>query len=164
MTRGLREAFGVTEFEDISRITRGHTSSLVFRIIVRGSPYLLKIITRTEDPTRHYTSMKAAAEAGLAPHVWYTNIEDRISITDFVEAEPLPVSEALVRLPALLRTLHALPPFEQSSFQHHMHVPDQQRTCAGRIPPEVSGGEHTPESRKRGVLRPVCGIGRGLPA
>jgi hypothetical protein len=22
--------------------------------------------------------MKAAAEAGLAPHVWYTNIEDRI--------------------------------------------------------------------------------------
>ena len=114
--RGLREAFGVTEFEDISRITRGQTPSLVFRIIVRGSPYLLKIITRTEDPTRHYTSMKAAAEAGVAPHVWYTDIENRISITDFVEAEPLPVSEALVRLPALLRTLHALPPFGRAPF------------------------------------------------
>ena len=116
VTRGLREAFGVTEFEDISRITRGHTSSLVFRIVVRGSPYLLKIIMRTEDPTRHYTCMKAAAEAGVAPRVWYTNIEDRISITDFVEAEPLPVSEALVRLPALLRTLHALPPFGRAPF------------------------------------------------
>ena len=116
VTRGLREAFEVTSFEDISRITGGHTSSLVFRIIVRGSPYLLKIITRTEDPTRHYTSMKTAAEAGVAPRVWYTNIEDKISITDFVEAEPLPVSEALVRLPSLLRTLHALPPFGRAPF------------------------------------------------
>jgi len=116
VNRGLREAFGVTEFEDISRITGGHTSSLVFRIMVRGSPYLMKIITRTEDPTLHYTSMKAAAEAGVAPRVWYTHIEDKISITDFVEAEPLAVSEGLVRLPALLRTLHALPPFGRAPF------------------------------------------------
>jgi hypothetical protein len=65
----------------------------------------LKIITRAEDTTRHYTSMKAAAEAGMAPRVWYRNIEDKISITDFVEAEALPVSQALVRLPALLRKL-----------------------------------------------------------
>jgi aminoglycoside phosphotransferase (APT) family kinase protein len=116
VTRGLREAFGATEFEDISRMTGGHTSSLVFRIIVRGSRYLLKIITRTEDPTRHYTSMKAAAVAGVAPRVWYTNSEDKLSITDFVEAERLPVSEALVRLPALLRTLHALPRFGRAPF------------------------------------------------
>jgi hypothetical protein len=116
VTRGLREAFGVTEFEDISRITKGHTPSLVFRIVVRGSPYLLKIITRAEDPTRHYTSMKSAAEAGVAPRVWYANSEDHVSITDFVEAEPLPVSEALVRLPAVLRTLHALPPFGRAPF------------------------------------------------
>jgi thiamine kinase-like enzyme len=55
--------------------------------------------------------MKAAAEAGLAPHVWYTSIEDRISITDFVETASFPIREALVRIPAALRTLHALPPF-----------------------------------------------------
>jgi hypothetical protein len=111
VTRGLREAFGLTAFEDIRRLTRGHTSSLVFRIVVRGSPFLLKIIMRTDDPTRHFTCMKAAAEAGLAPHVWYTSIEDRIAITDFVEAAPFPVTDALVRIPAALRTLHALPPF-----------------------------------------------------
>ena len=111
VTRGLREAFGLTAFEDIRKLTRGHTSSLVFRIVVRGSPFLLKIIMRTDDPTRHFTCMKAAAEAGLAPHVWYTSIEDRIAITDFVEAAPFPVTDALVRIPAALRTLHALPPF-----------------------------------------------------
>jgi aminoglycoside phosphotransferase (APT) family kinase protein len=116
VTRGLREAFGVTEFEDISRMTGGHTTSLVFRIIVCSSPYVLKIILRKEDPTRHYASMKAAADAGVAPRVWYTNVEDNISITDFVKAEPLAVSEALVRLPALLRKLHALPPFGRAPF------------------------------------------------
>ena len=26
VTRGLREAFGVTEFEDIRKVTRGHSS------------------------------------------------------------------------------------------------------------------------------------------
>ena len=114
--RGLREIFQAMEFEDISRITSGHTSSLVYRIIVCGSPYLLKIITRTEDPTRHYTSMKADAEAGVAPRVSYTNEEDRISITDFVKTEPRQPSEALVWLPALLRKLHTLPPFGRASF------------------------------------------------
>ncbi len=49
VTRGLREAFGVTEFEDISMLTKGQTSSLVFRIVVRGAPFLLKIITRPYD-------------------------------------------------------------------------------------------------------------------
>ena len=112
----LRATFGVREFEDISRITKGHTPSLVFRIIVRGSPYLLKIITRAEDQTRHYTVMKAAAEGGVAPRVLYASIPDHVSITDFVDTVQLSISEALIRLPGLLRTLHALPPFARAPF------------------------------------------------
>jgi len=115
VNRGLRDAFGVAGFEDI-RMIKDLASSLVFRIVVRGSPYLLKISTRTNDPARHYSSMKAAAEAGVAPRVWYASVEDRVSIEDFVEAVPLSVSEARVRLPALLRTLHALPPFGTTPF------------------------------------------------
>src|SRR5258708_35101676 len=110
VTRALHDAFGVTEIEDIRMMTKGNATSGVFRIVVRGSPFLLKIIMRTDDPTRHYTNMKAAAEAGLAPRVWYTSIEDKISISDFVEEAPFPVVDALVRLPAALRTLQALPP------------------------------------------------------
>jgi hypothetical protein len=91
VTRGLCEAFGVTEFEDI-RMIKSLASSLVFRIVVRGSPFLLKISTRTSDPARHYSCMRAAAEAGLAPRVWYTSVEDRVSIEDFVKARPFPVA------------------------------------------------------------------------
>ena len=112
VSQGLREAFGVTSYEDIHRLTRGRSPGiLVFRIVVRGRPYLLRIITRTDDPTRHFTSMRAAAEAGLAPRVWYSSVPDRISITDFVEAVPFPRTGAVRRMAATLRALHALPPF-----------------------------------------------------
>jgi hypothetical protein len=60
--------------------------------------------------------MRAAADAGLAPHVRYTSVEDRISITDFVTAVRFPEQDALTRIPAALRTLHALPPFPRVPF------------------------------------------------
>jgi hypothetical protein len=114
VTRALRHAFGVTAFDDIQPLTRGLSSALVFRIVVQGSPYLLKIITRTDamsDPTHQFGCMQAAAEADLAPPVWYAGIDDRISITGYIDAAPFSETEAFVRLPRFLRTLHALPPF-----------------------------------------------------
>jgi len=50
----------------------------------------------------------------LAPHVWYANEHDGISITDFVQAAPFPETEALVRFPGTLRGLHTLPPFPKA--------------------------------------------------
>lgn len=111
VARGLREAFGVTEFDEIDLLTKGQTSALVFRVVVGGAPYLLRIIMRGDDPTRHFACMRAAAEAGVAPRVWYTSVEDRLSITDFVEAVPFPVEEARLKMAATLRAVHALPPF-----------------------------------------------------
>jgi aminoglycoside phosphotransferase (APT) family kinase protein len=119
VARALQEAFGVTEFEDIRTMTAGLSPALVFRIVVRGCPYLLRVITDADstagpgrgDQTHHFACMKLAAEAGIGPRVWYTSIENRVSITDFVEARPFPRAEALARLPETLRKLHALPPF-----------------------------------------------------
>src|SRR5947208_1274707 len=89
VARGLGEAFGVTSFEDITRLTLGRSPGIhVFRIVVEGRPFLLRIIMRTDDPTRHFTCMKAAAEAGLAPRVWYTSSADGVSITDFIGTVP----------------------------------------------------------------------------
>src|SRR5437588_11224821 len=81
--RALHEAFGASHIEDICRMTKGLSWDLVFRIVVQGSPFLLRIMTRIDernDPVRQFTCMKAAAEAGLAPRVRYTNAEDGISI------------------------------------------------------------------------------------
>ncbi len=114
--QGMRETFGVTEFEDVRDLTERPGSNRVYRIVVRGSAYLLRINTRAGDMARHFTCMQAAAAAGLAPRVLYISTEDRISITDFVEAVPLSAPEALVRIPTALRSLHALPPFPGANF------------------------------------------------
>ena len=129
VARALREAFGVTGFEDIRVLSAGLSPALVFRIVVRGCPYLLRVIMDTGaaagpgrgDQTNHYACMKLAAEAGIAPRVWYTSTEDRVSITEFVEARPFPRTEALARMPATLQTLHALPPFSKPA---HFIRPD----------------------------------------
>lgn len=110
----LLAAFGTNTLDDICELTAGLSSALVFKIIVQGKPYLLRIITRTDamaDPTLEYNCMKAAAEAGIAPKVWYAHVEDRIAIIDFIEAKPLPMGEAKTKLPQLLKQLHSLPPF-----------------------------------------------------
>src|SRR6202521_1013387 len=116
VTLGLKETFGVADFEDIRDLTERPGSNRAFRIIVRGSAYLLRINTRPGDMIRHFTCMRAAADAGLAPRVRYASTEDRISITDFVEAVPLHAPDALVRIPAARRTLPALPPFPGAPF------------------------------------------------
>lgn len=115
--RGLCEAFGTTDVEDIRATPKGLSSDLVFRIVVQGSPYLLRIMTRIDermDPGRIFACMSAAAEAGLAPCVRYRNAADGISITDFVEAVTFPATQALVQLPGTLRRFHALPPFPKA--------------------------------------------------
>ena len=115
-TRALNEAFGVPAFDHIQDLTERPGSNLAFRIVVRGSAYLLRINTRAGDMARHFNCMQAAAEAGLAPRIRYSSVEDRISITDFVETIPFPATEALRRIPAALRILHALPPFPVAPF------------------------------------------------
>src|SRR5215470_17898913 len=115
--RALQTAFGVTEFEDIRQLTEGLSSALIFRIVVRGRPYLLRVITRTDaigDPTRLFACMKAGEDAGIAPRVWYTSVGDRVSITDFVNAKPFPRANALALIPKTIRTLHGLPPFPRT--------------------------------------------------
>lgn len=114
VARALRTAFEVSEPEDIRKMTKGHGFALVLRITVRGAPYLLRIIVRPNaliSPEREFICMRAAAEAGLAPRIWYLNVEDGISITDFVEEVSFPRTDALTMMPGVLRKLHALAPF-----------------------------------------------------
>ena len=114
VSRGLREAFGVTACEEIHALNGTLAANPVFRIVVRGSAFLLRFNNRAGDLARQHACMKIAAEAGLAPRVWYASVEDRFSITDFVDAVPFPAADALHRIPAALRTLHAQPRFPEA--------------------------------------------------
>lgn len=126
VTRALSAAFGVNACEDIRPLAGGLSAALVFRIVVRGTPYLLRLImpwAGVTDPTRQFRILQTAAAAGVAPQIRYTNVEDRILITDFITAQPFPPDMA-AHLAGLLRRVHALPDF-----------PRMQAAAASATPP-----------------------------
>lgn len=126
VTRALKEAFGVNEVEDIQPLSGGLSSALAFKIIVRKNPYLLKIM-RTEvisDPKNEFTCIRSAAEAGIAPRIWFASVEDRIMLTDFVEAVPFP-EDMLPLIVPTLRTLHSLPPFPKPIMGSYLDAMDR---------------------------------------
>lgn len=79
----MSQAFGVETYEPIEPLIKGHTAELVFRIVVKGVPYLLKIFMRAYiiGPERQIHCMRAAAEGG-------------VFITDFVNQVPFSLDDA----------------------------------------------------------------------
>ncbi len=151
VARALRETFGVAKYDDVRMMTAGLSNALVFRISVAGCPYLLRVIVKTDaavgpgsgDQTHHFSCMRMGAEAGIGPKVWYTSVEDGISITDFVEARPFPRATALALMPGTLRVLHALPPYPTARVVPYIDGMGKlvQRFQAAGIVPESEAAE-----------------------
>lgn len=145
MTRALHSAFGVNEYEELRLLSGGLSSALAFKIVVRKNPYLLKIL-RTEiisDPAHEFACMQTAAEAGIAPRIWYANVEDRILITDFVEAKPYPNDMGL-QMATTIRRLHGLPHFplpKMGNYFDAMHNGFVRRFQASHLLPESATEE-----------------------
>ncbi|MEG3900290.1 MULTISPECIES: phosphotransferase [unclassified Microcoleus] len=115
--RALKTAFNTAIAESVELLSGGLSSALVYKITVNGKIYILKVILQTDtfnDPNRHYICMNLAAEAGVAPHVYYASAEDAISITDFIEAQPFPrqfTPDNLIKVVSVVRAIHAAPNF-----------------------------------------------------
>jgi len=110
----LQKTFNVHAFENIEPLTKGLSGALVFKIIVHGKSYLLRIITTNESrdkPEYYFDCLQAAANAGLAPAIHYLNVEDKVSITDYITDRYFPVDEARIKMADMLRELHAQPKF-----------------------------------------------------
>jgi len=115
--RALDQTFHSTAIDHAEPLPAGLSSDLIYRITVKGSPYILRIMTRIDermDPARIFACMRAASGAGIAPPLRYSSPEDGITIIDFIDPVPFPASRALAELPAILRKLHALPPFPKT--------------------------------------------------
>jgi len=137
--KALQKTFGVDEFETMEQLTKGLSGALVFKITVHGTPYLLRVITRTETrdkPAYYFDCLKTAADAGIAPRIHYLDIDDRISITDFIQPKHFSIADARIQMADLIKDLHALPKFaHQMSF---LEASDNflQRFRASNIVPE----------------------------
>ena len=117
--KALTSLFNHSEVEDIQLLTGGLSSALVYRIMITGKNYLLRIVMRADemhDPQRQHICMNLAASANIAPYVYYSNDEDGLAITDFVQAQPLregfiSKQELITVLSNTIKAIHTLPLF-----------------------------------------------------
>jgi aminoglycoside phosphotransferase (APT) family kinase protein len=139
--KALQTAFGTTEIEEIRQLTAGLSSALVYRIVVKSKSYLLRIIMRTDEfvnADREYNCMRAGSDVGVAPRVWYTDVGDRVAITDFIDAKPFPVDDARVKMPQVLRKLHSLPPFPAFQYIDAAERFNQKFRASGLMPEKMT--------------------------
>lgn len=139
--RALDEAFGVRVIEDIRPLTGGLSTARVFRIVVRNEPYVLRLTmpgAPVGDLEGQLASLQTAAEAGIAPHIWYVDPQDGILIADFVEARPYPADMALLVAQTLYR-VHSLRGFQKPKVGSYFDAMDRLVTAfraANLLPPD----------------------------
>jgi thiamine kinase-like enzyme len=115
----LQTAFGKTAADEIALLTGGLSPALVYKIVLDGRPYVLRIVMNVDafnDPVRQYACMTIAADAGIAPRVLYASAEDAVAITDYIESSPLTLNfesreQLLGAMAKTIRALHAAPVF-----------------------------------------------------
>lgn len=142
VANALQTAFGTTTIDDITQLTAGLSSALIFKVFVNGKPYLLRVIMRDDDmanPAHYYQCMQIASDAGIAPHVWYAGVENRISVTDFIEPKYCTTAEARLKEAIMLQHIHALPPFAfRIHYLDRMHGFAEKFKAAGIMPAEIT--------------------------
>lgn len=127
VARALDEAFGVREFDEIRLLAGGLSTALVFRIVVRSHPYLLRLTmpgAPSGDPAGQFACLQTAAEAGIAPHIWYVNMQDGVLIADFVEPRPFPADTGILLAPTLHR-VHSLRGFRKPKVGSYFDAMDR---------------------------------------
>ncbi len=115
VNKALQTAFGTTSVDSISVLKGGLSNAQVYKLVIGGQAYVLRIVMQVEafnDPVRQYLCMNRAADAGIAPKVYYASAEDALAITAFIEGQPFPPGDALITpLAEMIKAIHATPSF-----------------------------------------------------
>lgn len=111
----LEQAFGTTELAEIRPVLGGLSSTIAYQLVFANRSYILRISTQ-DQPRRPYTCLRLAAEAGIAPHVYFADEVTGVSIADFIGSRGLAHytgsrSDLLRELATTVRAIHHLPPF-----------------------------------------------------
>jgi phosphotransferase family enzyme len=141
-------------------MTGGVSGAFVFLIEAGGRRFVLRI-EGPASPLRNphqYSSMRIAAEAGIAPRLHYFDVNDRVVIMDFIEDRPLETyprgRQGLARaIGALLKDLQALPLFP--SFGEYADIVDRLWThvCKSGL---FAGGLLDAASQRLAQIRADC--------
>ena len=89
--RALNAAFGSAQTGAIALIDGGASGAFPFRVEIGDQRFLVRV-EGAASPLRNphqYESMRIAADAGIAPRVYYIDETSRVAVTEFIEEQPL---------------------------------------------------------------------------
>ncbi|MDN5287896.1 MAG: hypothetical protein JWR38_4170 [Mucilaginibacter sp.] len=117
--KALKQVFNIDIVDEIQLLAGGLSTALVYRIAVKGTNYLLRIVMQPDEvhnPKRQHICMRHAASCSIAPFVHYTHDKDALAITAFVQAKPIrggfgSKQELLTALSSTIKAIHNLPVF-----------------------------------------------------
>jgi len=130
----LQQAFGTAEVTAIQQLTAGLSASSVYSIVVNDKPYVLKLdapitngqighgadrtiqdtdgTAQADVLTARPTNLQLAADAGVAPPLYYQNIVTGVSISGFINSKPLRANfspdQLVVKLASTVRAIHGI--------------------------------------------------------
>jgi aminoglycoside phosphotransferase (APT) family kinase protein len=114
----IRAAFGSVPVDAVTPIAGGASGAFPFRVEARGRAYVVRV-EGPASPLRNphqYKSMRIAAEAGIAPRLYYVDEEARVAVMDFIVERPWSAFPGgapgwAQAIGALLRRLQGTTPF-----------------------------------------------------
>ena len=87
----LRHVLGAVPIDAATPLAGGITTAAVFRIDAGVHRYVLRV-EGIPSPMRNpyqYQSMRIAAEAGIAPRLYYADEDSRVAVIDYIAPQPL---------------------------------------------------------------------------
>jgi hypothetical protein len=122
----LQQAFGTTIVTDINLLTGGLSGSSVYKIEVEEQTYVLKLDTPASPVS---PALLPASLAGIAPTVYYQDVETGITISALIDAKPLravmPPEKLVPELARVIKIIHDIP--------YHAEGPALQDTVQGLV-------------------------------
>lgn len=107
----LYQSFGTAQVSDVSLMAGGLSGSSIYKVRIGDRAYILKLTTPQESDALSVVDL--AATAGVAPKVYFNNQHQGVSISDFIDSQPMRSAfspdELVIKLATTIRTIHALP-------------------------------------------------------
>lgn len=109
----LVKVFNTVDITDITLLTGGLSGSAVYKLLIGEGVYILKL-TSPGDRVKEYSSpLELAAAAGVAPKLYYYDQQQGISISAFINNQPLrdafTPDQLVTNLATTIRTIHSIP-------------------------------------------------------
>ncbi len=109
----LLKVFNINQVTEMILLAGGLSGSSVYKITIDDQSYLLKLDPSGDISTAMPGALQLAASAGVAPHLYYRDKIQGVTISDFIDNKPIrdvfAPDKLISELALTIKAIHAIP-------------------------------------------------------